>query len=205
MRFCLLFIVFGCVKEEGEAPPNPFADAVFSFSPAADATYGQDKMPQVVLGGPEGGGETGSLDVVSLGDGGEIVLEFLDIELTDGEGPDLLVFENPFSGWYETGIVSASEDAETWHEWPCDPLDVESDYPGCAGVGLVWANSTNDIDSTDPESAGGDAFDLADIGLETAAYIKIVDSGANTYDSESSGFDLDAIAVVNGTIRNHGS
>ena len=201
MRFCLLSMtLIGCVQEE-VVPPTPYADAVYSFSPAKDVTYGQDLMPQVVLGAPEGGGETGSLDVVSLGDGGEIVLEFTDIELTDGPGADLLVFENPFPGWYETGIVSASEDAETWFEWPCDPLDADNEYPGCAGVGLVWASSTNNVDPTDPDTAGGDAFDLAALGLEKAAFIKIVDSGVNTYDSDSGGFDLDAIAVVNGISR----
>ena len=57
------------------------------------------------------------------------------------------------------------------------------------------------MDPTDPDTAGGDAFDLAALGLEKAAFIKIVDSGVNTYDSDSGGFDLDAIAVVNGISR----
>ncbi|MCK6503628.1 cell surface protein [Myxococcota bacterium] len=178
--------------------PDPFADLLVSFSPGAGAGYGQDQLPDVVLGSPEGGGESGSLDVLSLGELGEIVLSFDDIGIVDGEGPDLLVFENPFPGWVETGVVAASEDGVEWHEWPCDPDDVEGEYPGCAGVGLVWAASGNGVDPTDPEAAGGDAFDLALLGLSRARFVRIRDTGANSYDGVAGGFDLDAIAIVNG-------
>ena len=48
--------------------------------------------------GPPGGivKSGGSLDVVSLGLGGVIVLGFGDKAITDRPGPDLVVFENPF-------------------------------------------------------------------------------------------------------------
>ena len=56
---------------------EPFATKVVSFNPGAGAGFGQSKFPQVVLGGPEGGGEGfGSLDVLSLGNGGSLVLGF---------------------------------------------------------------------------------------------------------------------------------
>ena len=42
--------------------------------------------------------------------------------------------------------------------------------------------------------AGGDAFDLADLGLESANFVRIVDSGANIL----GGFDLDAVVIVHG-------
>lgn len=176
--------------------PDPFADEVVRFEPGEGAGFGQDGYPEVVLGSPEGGGEQGSLDVLSLGREGLIVLAFDDIGLVDGEGPDLLVFENPFPGWSEPGIVSASEDGETWASWPCDPS--AEGYPGCAGVGLVWATSENGVDPTDPEAAGGDAFDLAELGLARARFVAIQDAGLSSYDGVSGGFDLDAIAVVNG-------
>lgn len=175
---------------------DPFGDVVDRFSPGEGAGYGQDDYPDVVLGSPEGGGESGSLDVLSLGREGEIVIEFDDIGLIDGEGPDLLVFENPFPGWYELGHVAVSEDGETWHEWSCDPEG--EGYPGCAGVGLVYATSTNGVDATDPDAAGGDAFDLADLGLSEARFVRIRDAGTSSYDGVSGGFDLDAVAVVNG-------
>lgn len=189
----------GTPDDGKKSDPDPFADRVVSFSPGENAGFGQSKMPDVVLGRPEGsGGSSGSLHVVSLGREGEIVLAFDDIVAVDGEGPDLIVFENPFPGIIETGIVAASEDGVTFHEWPCDPVDEENGFPGCAGVRPVLANSKNGIDPTDPQAAGGDAFDLADIGLKRARFVRIRDSGMNSYMGNSGGFDLDAVAVVNG-------
>ena len=187
--------------DTGEADgPDPFADAVVSFEPGPGAGYGSELFPDVVLGPPTGAGNAGSLDVLSFGNEGEIVLELTDIGIVDGDGPDLLVFENPFPSWYETAVVAVSEDGETWHEWDCDPVDAENFFPGCAGVELVWTHPDNDIDPTDPETAGGDAFDLAELGIERARFIRIRDSGFNTYDGETGGFDLDAVAVVNGEL-----
>ncbi len=175
---------------------NPFAASIRRYEPGEGAGFGQDQLPDVVLGSPEGGGKVGSLDVLSLGREGVIELGFDGVELVDGEGPDLLVFENPFPGWYETGVVAVSEDGETWWEWPCASADAEGMYPGCAGVGLVWATSDNGVDATDPAVAGGDAFDLADLGLARARFVRVRDSGANSYDGVAGGFDLDAIAAV---------
>lgn len=179
--------------------PDPFADEVVSFVAGEGAGFGQDALPDIVLGPPRAPGTgAGSTDVLSFGREGVIVLGFDDVVVVDGEGPDLLVFENPFTGWVETGHVAASEDGVEWHEWPCDPADSEGGFPGCAGVALVYANPDNGIDPTDPEEAGGDAFDLADVGLARARYVRIRDSGANPYDGPGGGFDLDALAVVNG-------
>jgi hypothetical protein len=173
---------------------DPFADRVESFEPALGASFGHEDMPEVVLGQPEGrGASAGSMDVASLGEGGSLVLALEDLEAVDGDGPDLIVFENPFPAWIETGEVSASEDGVTWYTWTCDPVT----YAGCAGVAPVYANSDNDIDPTDPEVAGGDAFDLADLGLARARFVRIQDSGANDYTGVGAGFDLDAVAVVN--------
>ena len=179
---------------------DPFADALIDFVPGEHASFGAQDLPEIVLGSPEGGGEShGSLDVLSLGEGGVIVLEMVDLQIVDGPGADLLVFENPFGVWFETAVVAASEDGETWTEWPCDPEDHEGGYPGCAGVAYVHATSEMLIDPTDPSVAGGDAFDLADIGLSSARYVRIEDSGANAlgYGGVASGFDLDAVAAAN--------
>ncbi len=182
--------------------PWPFIDSVVDYVPGAFAGYGQDGFPDVVYGPPEAPGNGGgSLDVLSLGEGGSIVVAFRDLDLVDGPGPDLVVFENPFTGWAETAVVGVSEDGTTWTEWPCATDDAAGGYPGCAGVALVYANSTNGIDARDPETAGGDAFDLADVGLTRARYVRVRDSGANVYAGVSGGFDLDAMAVVNGAAR----
>jgi hypothetical protein len=182
----------------GDTGPDPYADAAPHFSPGIGAGYGQDSFPDVVLGPPLGGGVQGSLDVLSLGDGGELVLEFTDIGLIDGPGVDLIVFENPFPGWIETGEVSVSEDGEAWHTWPCDPSRAEAGDSGCAGVALCWGNLEEGIDPTDPEVAGGDQFDLADLGLSAARFVRVRDTGTNNYDGVAGGFDLDAVAIVHG-------
>ena len=87
------------VTETGDAKivERGFADVVVSFDPGDGAGFGADKMPDVVLGPPLGGGAlSGSMDVVSLGNRGVVVLELLGVGLVDGPGVDLLVFENPY-------------------------------------------------------------------------------------------------------------
>jgi hypothetical protein len=179
---------------------DPFADAVVSFMPGAGAGFGQNRFPDIVLGPPHGNGSgSGSLDVLSLGFEGVIELQFTDIAASDGPGVDLLVFENPFGGFAETGIVSVSDDGVDWREFRCAFDDVDGGYPGCAGVKAVSSNPENGISPTDPRVAGGDGFDLHDVGLTRARFVRIRDSGANHfYGPPAGGFDLDAISVVNG-------
>ena len=177
--------------------PNPFASSIVSYDPGEGAGFGQDSLPDIVLGPPLGAGENaGSLDVLTLGHEGEIVLAF-DVEIVNGEGSDLIVYENVFIGWQETGVVSVSQDGETWYSWPCDAENPDANYPGCAGVQPSLSHPDNCIDATDPAVAGGDHFDLADIGLETASFVRVQDSGANG----SGGFDLDAVAIVHGQVQ----
>jgi hypothetical protein len=179
---------------------NPFADKVVSFKSGDSAGFGQDEYPTIVFGPPHGGGSgVGSLDVLSLGLRGEIILELTDIGVVDGPGVDLLVFENPFGNFPETGFVAVSEDGQTWHEFPCAPRDHDGGYPGCAGVKHVFSSPENGISPTDPSVAGGDGFDLATLGVARARFVRIRDSGENSYGLTSGGFDLDALAVVNGS------
>lgn len=179
------------------ATTDPFADAVVSFTPGEGAGYGQDSLPGVVLGPPHGTwAGTPSLDVLSLGNGGAIVLELIDVTAVDGPGPDLLVFENAMPGWPETARVGASVDGAAFTDWPCAADDAANGFPGCAGVHPVFGGP-GAADPTDPATAGGEAYDLADIGLSSARFVRIVDTGANSYVGTTGGFDLDAIAVVN--------
>ncbi|GIW41808.1 MAG: hypothetical protein KatS3mg076_2385 [Candidatus Binatia bacterium] len=183
---------------------DPFADSVVAFHPGPGAGYGQDRFPQVVLGPPEGGGESqGSLDVLSLGHGGEIVLGFLDEVICDGPGPDFTVFENPFrfgTGVFaELGIVAASRDGKDFRTFPFDPVSWE----GLAGRTPVLSNTSNGIDPTDPRISGGDSFDLAAVGLEWAAFVRILDAGDLVEDPGNrlpgpgtAGFDLDAVVAI---------
>ncbi|MFH1874575.1 MAG: hypothetical protein ABH859_05245 [Pseudomonadota bacterium] len=173
---------------------------VFSFDPGDGAGFGGDEFPDVVLGPP-----MGTMDVLSLGQFGEIVLDLGDCYLTDGPGVDLIVFENPFliggdptDPYAELGVVGVSTDGETFVEFEC--LDAEYPFTGCAGWNVVYANETNDLDPFDPAEAGGDQFDLADIGLDQARYIRIRDLYGASLGGTSAGYDLDAISVVNGII-----
>ncbi|RKH03296.1 cell surface protein [Corallococcus sp. CA053C] len=212
--FALGFAALLTVACGGEAPleaeqeqllvGTPFADRIVSFTPGTAAGFGQSQLPNIVLGAPQGAGAgSGSLHVLSLGRNGVIVLEFTDIAVTNGPGVDLLVFENAFIKpdglpFAETGVVAVSDDGVTWYEFPCASGNVAGNFPGCAGVTPVYSNTSNGISPTDPAVAGGDGFDLAAVGLTRARFVRIRDSGANGYAGTSGGFDLDAVAVVNG-------
>lgn len=192
--------------DAGARGPDPFADRVVAFTPGPGAGFGQDRCPDVVLGSPEGNGSgMGSLHVLSLGERGSITLELTDTVVVDGPGADFIVFENPFQRtgaelFAETGVVAVSADGQAWSELPCASADAAGGYPGCAGVKPVLASSTNGVSATDPAVAGGDAFDLATFPGAPAKvrFVRITDSGANGAASPSGGFDLDALAVVNG-------
>jgi len=177
------------------------------------AGSGQALLPGVIQGGPQGGGSGGgSKDVLSLGVGGEIVLEFGPYDVVDGPGPDFIVFENPFllspyNSFAEPGVVgvaAAGYQATDFTDFPCDltviagePAKQSWAYPGCAGVRPVLANvKDNSIPSTDPAKAGGDPFDLADLGLKQARFIRIKDAGISTLGKDSKGFDLDAVVLI---------
>lgn len=190
------------VERHGDAgsgkEPNPWADRVVRFVPGPGAGFGQDLFPDVVLGAPTGGGENqGSLDVLALGKGGLIELEFTDVVAVDGPGVDLLVFENGFTGYFEHAAVAVSEDGIDWKEFPCAAdAGVKT---GCAGESPVFANPAQGISGTNPLEAGGDGYDLVDVGLSRARFVRITDTGTNRfYGPPGGGFDLDAVAVVNG-------
>ena len=141
----------------------------------------------------------GSLEVTSLGDGGYVVLEFANNVIVDGPGADFIVFENPFlvdeqdpsSVFAEIAKVSVSSDGQDWTEYPCTAPAYPFD--GCAGWHPVLADS--EATAFDPATAGGDAFDLAEVGLSFARYVRIDDR--TVPDDLGATFDLDAVAIVN--------
>ncbi len=187
-----------------------------SYGPGAG--LGQGDLPQALQGGPQGAGSGAgaTTGLLSLGEGGEIVLAFGDHEIVDGPGPDFIVFENPFltapyQSYAEPAIVGLSATdtaAASFVDFSCDLSVTKGDaqnqswaYPGCAGVKPVLANPTNCIDPTDPTLAGGDAFDLADLGLSRARYVRIRDAGLSTMGTTSRGFDLDAVVLIHHALR----
>ena len=59
----------------------------------------------------------------------------------------------------------------------------------------VYSNPNNGIASS-AEEAGGDAFDLSDVGLDRLRFIRIRDVGLGSVMGNVSGFDLDAISAI---------
>lgn len=205
---------------------DPYADAVIEFLPGAGAGFGQDEFPEIVLGAPQGTGEmSGGTDVLSLGDGGSITLEFVDNRVINGDGPDFIVFENAFyaggnpeNTFAEVAFVEVSADGETFYRFPNDydpegtPINKPTNWSGFAGVHPCLSHPDNGIDPTDPLVAGGDAFDLDDVGLDEIRFVRIIDTGegetvAHDDDGDEiydpgmpgepyAGSDLDAIAAV---------
>jgi Carboxypeptidase regulatory-like domain len=188
---------------------DAWIDRVVAFVPGPSAGFGADALPRIVLGPPHGlGALQGSVDVVSLGSGGSITVAFRDNVVIDGPGDDLVVFENAFhSGsedgpiFTEYGIVSLSADGKTWHEVPYDAQA----GTGLAGRAPVFASPGNGIDALAPVG-GGDRFDLADVGLAFARFVRIVDAGDAIDDvgnhvpvADKAGFDLDAVGAIHST------
>jgi hypothetical protein len=204
---CLVAAAAAVFAAAAARAQDPFADAVTAFTVGSGGGFGSGELPGIVLGPPRGGGALQqSLHVVALGNGGEIVLRFDLPVICDGPGPDFTVFENAFHAnspqgpiFEEFGFVSVSQDGQHFIEFPYDA----SSHSGLAGRVPVFSAPDNDIDPLDPEQSGGDAFDLAAVGLAWAAYVRIVDVNGAIPDpgdrippGDKGGFDLDAIAAL---------
>ena len=181
MRAFFLFLFF--LVNVFSAQSDKWADSVITYSFGANTDFGQDSayFPANILGSPD----TSASDltpssipeeICALGLGGEIVLKFTDNLIVDGEGPDFTVFENPFiiqagprAGeiFAEPAEVSVSHDGITFYTFPFDSTTLV----GCAGVTPTFGF----VDPTNPDSSGGDSFDLSDLELDSIRYVKIRD------------------------------
>jgi hypothetical protein len=126
-----------------------------------------------------------------------------------------------FRVFVEPALVEVSADGLEWHSFPYDTaaLAQASAVPdvdrqvflqlvGLAGITpTLTGNWTlpNDPALFDPQGiggisgAGGDAFDLADVGLGEARFVRITDlNSRNGFAGSGEGFDLDALVVVHG-------
>lgn len=184
---------------DAEYGPNRFATSVIEVN-FGDNPHPAFMDPLKTLGGPRGLGDTeGSLDVLSLGVGGNITFGF-DVTIKNDPGEDFIVFENPFyifsnpeKVYAELMYVEVSTDGINFARFPSISNSNESgsiypeDVENLAGVYPVYANvDKNNIDPFDPEVAGGDAFDLNDllddplvesgfVDLDNVHYIRLID------------------------------
>ncbi|MBF0103775.1 MAG: Ig-like domain-containing protein [Deltaproteobacteria bacterium] len=178
-------------------------DDIFTTNFGPDAGFGLSDFPGIIFGPPGG-----TYDVVSLGTDGEIKIELNGYLIVDGPGPDFTVFENPFPGWRECAEVAVSADDVHYATFDCTQYDAGLVFKGCAGVHPVKAGL--DVEEyLDPSLSGGDPFDISDLEAPpepAVKYIKIRDIGlcaknraeANTGGLVTNGFDLDAVALING-------
>jgi DNA-binding beta-propeller fold protein YncE len=206
---------------EAGSPPVVGIGAVVQLTIGDSGGSGKEKLPGIIQGGPSGGGSSSTDDVLSLGKGGEIVVDFGDYDIVDGPGPDFIVFENPFlispyNPFAEPAIVgvSATDSASSsFVDFPCDLSVTQGDpakqlwpypasaaapsTPGCAGVRPVLANVQQCVSASDPAVAGGDAFDLATVGLKQARLLRLRDAKLSTVGGTgTAGFDLDAVVLI---------
>lgn len=166
-------------------------------------------------------------DVISLGDGGYAILSF-DIQISDGPGPDLAVFENAFvvgsDVFAELGFVEVSSDGINFVRFGSHSLTAGE----VGAFGVIDPTNVNNLAGKHVNNGGtwlGTPFDLADLADEAAVqsglvdlsditHVKIIDvvGDGSTFDSygnpiydpyptdfASGGLDLDAVAILNTT------
>lgn len=205
---------------------SPFATQVVSFQQGGGSGSFDT---QKILGGPLGAGlGGGSLDVLTLGEGGTVTLGF-DLVLHDGPGADFTVFENGFvfspqgDVFAELAFVEVSSDGVAFARFPTryapplgggNPMGTSA---GLTGGAPVIANVATAPESPfDPVTSGGEAFDLADLAgdptvvsgdvdLAAIRFVRLVDVAPGDVDSfgtpipSSVNADIDAVAVLNHT------
>lgn len=237
---CIFLVIMTVTFAAGRAQawPDCRPDEVSDFQPKDKATYGHDLLPSIVTGFPGPSSATiGSTQVVSLGTGGSITLDFTNNIIVNGPGPDFIVFENAFfcgtvpgssaddySVFVEPVIVEVW-DGSTWKTFDydgdallevgsttedaaCAPRSLVERLGGLAGITPTFSGDRivpDDPSTWDPDGVGGvsgwggDAFDLADIGVTQTDRIRLTDSGRIAgFKGSPQGADIDAVVVING-------
>lgn len=225
-RPIILFALLTLLAPPAPAPAGPFAPAagqpgstaihLSSNAIIAWATGWVDyqtgancsvawQTPENALGPANGD----PLDIVCLGDAGRIAMTF-DMFITNGPGADFAIFENGFSDTFlELAFVEVSSDGTNFVRLTNQSL-TPNPVPFIGGA----------IDPTDIQGLGckyrqghGEPFDLEGTGANWITHVRIVDIVGNggatdsvghvVYDPHpttgSAGFDLDAVAVLNGS------
>ena len=164
-------------------------------------------------------GKAGTNGVLSLGDAGEAIVTF-DYPISNGNGPDFAVFENGFNNSFlELAFVEVSSDGIHFVRFPATSLsDTSVQLDNNAAMDATKINNL----AGKYKANYGTPFDLEDlkdsVGINTHAitHVKIVDvvgsinpmfgsrDAKNNLINDpyptpypSSGFDLDAIGLIN--------
>ncbi len=160
----------------------------------------------------------GTNGVVSLGDGGEAILEF-NMPISDAPGPDFAVFENSFDGQFlELAFVEVSSDGINYFRFPA--VSNTDTVNQTWSFGLTDATKIHNL-AGKYKAEYGTPFDLADIAdhilldKQWIKYVRIIDvvgciqnqyCTRDAYNHKindpwptafgSGGFDLDAVGVI---------
>lgn len=188
---------------------------VRGYQDISDSTLGLASAGDSSMAVGKAGGSSG---VVSLGDGGYAILTF-DQPISNGAGWDFAVFENSFNDdFLELAFVEVSSDGINYFRFPATSLTQDTLQIG--GFGSIDATKINNL-AGKYRAQYGTPFDLEElvneIGLDVNAvtHIKVIDVVGCIQDSfatfdqfgnkindpwntpfASSGFDLDAVAVI---------
>ncbi len=164
-------------------------------------------------------GKAGERGVLSLGDGGSVILTF-NPPIKDKPGYDFAVFENAFDDEFlELAFVEVSSDGENFVRFPSLSLTDTIDQIGTFGT--LDATNIHNL-AGKYKTFYGTPFDLNELkdksilDISNVTHVKIIDVVGSlldeyaTYDSEgnkindpwptpfaSGGFDLDAVGVIN--------
>jgi len=198
--------------DKDDAEIVAWATGYESYVPGEDLVEGW-KIPDKATGKAEGT----STDIVSLGNGGSIIMTF-EKPITNGEGADFAVFENSLSDTFlELAFVEVSSDGTNFVRFDTYYLGVEPvDAFGNHDPSLIWGFAGKF------KQGIGTKFDLKEletkpevvnntVDINNITHIRIVDVigdgseldtlGNPVYDpyrtTESAGFDLDAVGVMN--------
>ncbi len=169
-------------------------------------------------------GQASTNGVVSLGDGGIATLTF-DPPISDGNGFDFAIFENTFlDSFLELAFVEVSTDSQSWARLPNESLTQTKTQT--AAFGYTQPTKIHNL-AGKYRHPYGTPFDLKDVAMMSnirineIRYVRIIDvvgSIDTLYaqrDSKnriindpwptpfaSSGFDLDAVGVINQAAKN---
>lgn len=225
LSFFSLFAQFpGAVGAEGSTAIHKDSSIFSAWATKCSVIRGYKNIENQTLGYASAGepslaiGLADAIGIVSLGDGGQAILEFKD-PIINGEGYDFAVFENSFNdNFLELAFVEVSSDGENFFRFPAI-----SNSPTEMQIGTFGETNPTLIHNLAGKYRAnyGTPFDLEElkgtVGLDinNITHVKIIDVIGSinpqyaSYDSnnnpindpfptpfESSGFDLDAVGVI---------
>lgn len=165
----------GCFQNQASTEDDCYAAGVVSYTPGTTKNGGalpaNRANPNKALGMPE---MDNTLNFVSLGFGGELILSFGEVAL-NGPGADIQIFETTFDG---------SLDCSEYNEY----AEV---YFSMDGVNYEYAGTTC--------THGGELFDISDINpaWEFIQNIKLVDM-SDINGASGDAYDVDGVIALNG-------